>query len=109
MSNHQGVPEGKDPVLWDIAQRRAGFKTHLTTYIIVIGFLWGIWLVTGNQQSGIDFDSWSANGYPWPIWPTLGWGIGLAFHYASAYVNPQSNSAEREYNKLKKRQQGSDV
>lgn len=110
MSNHhQVVPEGKDPVLWDIAHRRAGFKRHFTTYVIVIGFLWGIWFVTGNQHRGIDFNSWSTSGYPWPVWPSLGWGIGLAFHYASAYVNPQSNSTGREYDKLKKRQAGNDV
>ncbi|MER3498208.1 MAG: hypothetical protein C4308_05985 [Chitinophagaceae bacterium] len=28
-----------------------------------------------------------------------GWGIGLVFHYLSAYVFPQSNSIEKEYEK----------
>jgi hypothetical protein len=39
------------------------------TYLAVMALLWliwlAVWLVTGA-------------GYPWPIWPTLGWGIGVA-------------------------------
>jgi Domain of unknown function (DUF1707)/2TM domain len=35
------------------------------TYLAVMALLWLIWLVTGA-------------GYPWPIWPMLGWGIGVA-------------------------------
>ncbi|MBK6380401.1 MAG: hypothetical protein IPF72_12080 [Chitinophagaceae bacterium] len=31
----------------------------------------------------------------------IGWGIGLAFHFAGAYVFPKANSVEREYEKLK--------
>ena len=34
------------------------------TYLAVMALLWLIWLVTGA-------------GYPWPIWPMLGWGIGV--------------------------------
>ena len=40
------------------------------------------------------------SGYPWPIWSSLGWGIGLAFHFAGAYVFPKANSVEKEYEKL---------
>ena len=40
MSHYQPAPEGKDPVLWEIAQKRASFKTHAVTYIIVNAFLW---------------------------------------------------------------------
>ena len=35
------------------------------TYLAVMALLWLIWLVTGAN-------------YPWPIWPMLGWGIGVA-------------------------------
>lgn len=88
----QPPPEGKDPVLWEIAQRRASFKTHALTYVIVNTFLWGLWFFS-SRKHGSD--------YPWPIWSTLGWGIGLAFHFAGAYVFPKANSIEREYEKLK--------
>jgi hypothetical protein len=37
------------------------------TYLAVIALLWLIWLATGA-------------GYPWPVWPMLGWGIGVAGH-----------------------------
>ena len=33
-----------------------------------MALLWLVWLVTGA-------------GYPWPIWPMLGWGIGVVGHH----------------------------
>ena len=84
----------RDPQLWELAKRRAGFKRHLGTYVLVIAFLWAIWFFTGNDSGAGN------NKYPWPIWPTGGWGLGLLFHYISAYVSPGQNSAEREYEKL---------
>lgn len=95
MSNYQPAPEGKDPVLWEIAQRRASFKSHLITYLVVNAFLWGLWY--------FGSDGYSANGLPWPAWASLGWGIGLAFHFAGAYVFPKANSVESEYEKLSKK------
>jgi hypothetical protein len=43
------------------------------TYLAVIALLWVIWLVTGA-------------GYPWPVWPMLGWGIGVAGHHRGAWA-----------------------
>ncbi len=97
--NYQPAPEGKDPVLWEIAQKRASFRGHLVSYLIVIPFLWAIWFWSGNNHG-----NWH-NHYPWPIWPMLGWGVGLAFHYAGAYVFPKANLVEKEYQKLKNSQQ----
>jgi hypothetical protein len=37
--------------------------------------LLAIWLV-----GGIDEGDW----YPWPLWPALGWGIGVVGHIRSA-------------------------
>jgi hypothetical protein len=105
MSFDQTPPEGKDPVLWEIAKKRASFKTHALSYLIVNLFLWGIWYFTGNSNLNMDIDGWRWNHYPWPIWTTLGWGVGLAFHFAAAYVFPKANSVEREYEKLKNQQQ----
>jgi 2TM domain len=93
----KNVPEGHDPALWEIAQRRASFKGHLLTYIVVIAFLWGIWFF-GNGRYGND------QHYMWPVWPMLGWGIGLAFHFLGAYVFPKANLVENEYQKLKNKQ-----
>ncbi len=93
------TPEGKDAALWEIAQKRASFKSHLTVYLIINAFLWGIWFFSDDPDK--SFNGYS---YPWPIWTTLGWGIGLAFHYAGAYVFHKSNLAEKEYQKLKNKQ-----
>lgn len=96
-TDYSPVPEGKDPYLWQIAVKRASFRRHLRTYVIINAFLWAIWFLTGSRHQG----SWA----PWPVWPTLGWGIGLAFHYADAYMSSGRNRAEEEYQKLTRNNQ----
>ena len=81
-----------DAHLWEIAKRRASFKYHLATYIIINLFLWTLWVFSND----------GGNRYPWPVWTTGGWGIGLFFHYLGAYVFPQENSVQKEYEKLLK-------
>lgn len=44
------------------------WRAHLRTYLVVIAGLWLIWALTGF-------------GYPWPIWPMLGWGLGVLGHH----------------------------
>jgi hypothetical protein len=77
----------KNEKLWKIARKRAAFKRHLYTYLVVNSFLWLIWLYRGS-------------GHIWPIYPTLGWGLGLAFGYADAYYGDKDDLAEKEYRKL---------
>ena len=96
MTNESITPQGKDPQLWHLAQKRASFKKHLVTYLIINAFLWLLWFFGGADTYG--------SGLPWPVWPTFGWGIGLVFHYMSAYVTTGSDSVEREYQKLKNNQ-----
>lgn len=99
MSNFQRIPDAnneKDKALWELAEKRASFKNHLISYVLVNGFLWILWAFT----AGKNYDG----GIPWPAWSTLGWGIGIVSHYFGAYVYPQSNSVEREYEKLKNKQ-----
>jgi class 3 adenylate cyclase len=54
-------------------RRRSGFETsvriHFTVYLLVNLMLIGIWAASGG-------------GYFWPIWPILGWGIGVGSHAA---------------------------
>ena len=45
----------------------ADLRIHFTTYALVNLMLIGIWAASGA-------------GYFWPIWPMLGWGIGVAMH-----------------------------
>lgn len=77
-----------DDQLWQQAKARADFKTHFTVYLIINASLWLIWFFTGSSN------------YPWPVWPTLGWGIGVLFNYLGAYKF--TSTVEREYEKLKR-------
>jgi len=102
MSHYRPAPEGKDPELWEIAQRRASFKSHAISYVIVNAFLWALWYFSAIRHD-VEMDHYNWSHFPWPVWPTLGWGIGLAFHFAGAYIFPRANSVEREYEKLSKK------
>ncbi len=81
----------KDQMLWQMAKRRAAFKASFAAYIVVNIALVGTWYFTSGPGS-----------YFWPVWPALGWGIGIALQYAGAYHSNQLFSAEEEYEKLKK-------
>lgn len=60
------------------------FGTHLVAYLVVNGFLIGVWYFTNTA-------------YFWPIWPLLGWGIGLVLHGWETFRSPISEAAiERE-------------
>lgn len=48
------------------------FYAHLFSYLIVNAFLFFLNLITSP-------------GIWWFYWPLLGWGIGLAFHWMSAF------------------------
>jgi hypothetical protein len=90
--------ENRDEHLWRIAKKRAGFKKQLASYIIVNLFLWAIWYFSDGRMEN-DGDR-----FPWPIWPTLGWGIGLAFSYYGAYHSDRETDTMKEYQKLKDRE-----
>ena len=82
----------KDRELWKIAKKRVGFRRHLGTYIIINTMFWFLWWFT---------DTHTEESFPWPVWPMLGWGIGLAFSYLDAYVYTKGDAIEKEYEKLK--------
>jgi hypothetical protein len=92
--------DNRDENLWRIAKKRAGFKKHLASYIIVNGFLWAMWFFT----EGHHVREWGGDAFPWPVWPSLGWGIGLAFSYYGAYHDDKETDTMKEYQKLKDRE-----
>jgi hypothetical protein len=65
------LPKLKDPRRAEArrAIARRAFREHLRTYLMVMALLVVIWALTGM-------------GYFWPVWPALGWGIGVASHAA---------------------------
>jgi hypothetical protein len=83
----------KDEMLWQLARRRAAFKGSLGAYIVVNLALVAIWYFSSGPGS-----------YFWPIWPAIGWGIGVAMQYVGAYHADRMFSAEEEYEKLKRKQ-----
>lgn len=69
------------------------FRHHLKTYVGVNLMLIGIWAVT------------DLGGYFWPVWPLLGWGLGLFFHGLDVYKTPQKiteDEIEREMEVLRR-------
>jgi len=53
-----------------LARRRRAVRSILTPYVIVNMFLVLVWAVSGL-------------GYFWPVWPILGWGLGVVFALAA--------------------------
>lgn len=88
----------RDPYLWKQAKARVGFKMHLRSYLIINAGFWLIWALSSFAfVSSIHF----RGVFPWPIFPMIGWGIGLASHYLSVYRRgSEHNRVETEYQKL---------
>ena len=84
----------REKELWKIAKKRVGFKRHLATYIVINTFLWLLWYFTDHKE---EYEE----AVPWPVFPMLGWGIGLMFSFLGAYVFVKQDSVEKEYEKLK--------
>ena len=59
-----------------------GFRTHFAIYVVVNVMLIGIWAASGG-------------GYFWPVWPILGWGIGVGCHAAPQLVRGASPKRSR--------------
>jgi hypothetical protein len=53
-------------------KKKRDFKTHIVIYFTVNAFLVVIWAVTGA-------------GFFWPVFPILGWGIGVAANAWDVY------------------------
>jgi len=71
-------------------KKKSEFKAHLFAYVVVNGFLVALWAVTGA-------------GYFWPIFPILGWGIGVAFNAWDVYWRtvPTEQRIQREMDRLR--------
>lgn len=54
-------------------RKRADFRTHLLIYVLVNAVLVVLWAVIGTTT------------FFWPIFPILGWGVGLAANAWDVY------------------------
>lgn len=56
-------------------RKRKGFRIHATVFVAVQVLLVVVWLLQW-QLGGTD--------HPWFLYALVGWGVGLAAHYAAA-------------------------
>lgn len=87
------MDSGAEPRLREQAISRLGkkreFRVHLAVYIAVNTMLIAIWAFAG--------------GFFWPIFPILGWGIGLAAHGWDTHGRrpPSEDEIHREIDRLR--------
>lgn len=68
---------------------------HVAVFVIVNSFLWAIDLVGGR-------------GVNWAFWVTISWGIGVAFHVASYYLD-ENGLQRRRYLRFLAQEQASET
>ena len=83
----------RDEQLWQMAKARVAFRWSLASYFLVNVFLVVVWFFSSGPES-----------YFWPMWPMLGWGLGIAFQYYHAFIGNKMTSTQKEYDKLKNQQ-----
>jgi hypothetical protein len=80
---------------------RRDFMGHLLVYLLVNGLLVGIWLVVGLHSGSWFF---------WPVFPILGWGIGVAMNAWAVYGPPSEpitdDAIAEEVERLRRRTSG---
>lgn len=87
----------REKEIWKQARKRVKFKQQLIIYVIVNVLLWTTWLITMQLNS----EEKAGTIIPWPVFPTVGWGIGVIMQYFSAYKFDRVDAIEKEFEKLK--------
>lgn len=63
-------------------EARTGFLVHASMYVVAnVGFI-VIWAASGR-------------GYPWFLWPLIGWGIAIVSHALALLFGPDSPRGQR--------------
>jgi hypothetical protein len=70
--------------------KRRTFYLHLAIYVAVQVMLIAIWALVGG-------------GFPWFLFPLMGWGIGVVAHGASAFLlsHPDDIVLQREQKRMR--------
>lgn len=58
---------------------KKGFRIHLLVFLLAMPAIWLVWYLTDRT-------------YPWPLWSTAAWVIGILFHYLGVYFFKKSKS-----------------
>lgn len=59
-----------------LAETKRGFKIHALVYGVVM---------TGLIVLNVLLIAFTESNFPWVLFPLVGWGIGLTFHYVDAF------------------------
>jgi 2TM domain len=72
-------------------KKKRDFRSHVVAYVSVNAMLVGVWAVTGAN-------------FFWPIFPIIGWGIGLGFNAWDVYGRKPITEEEirREQERLRR-------
>jgi hypothetical protein len=73
-------------------RKKSDFGAHLLAYVLVNAFFVGIWAMTGAH-------------FFWPVFPIMGWGIGVAFNAWDVYRREEPDEARirREMDAIRRR------
>lgn len=85
-----------DDEIREMAKARVSFRWNLVSYVVVNAFLVLLWLVGNDFATPSLWGDDPGDAYFWPIWPLLGWGVGLAFHGYGAYGGGKDAVAREE-------------
>lgn len=73
-------------------RKKREFMSHLAAYVLVNGFLIALWATVAG------------GGFFWPMFPLIGWGIGLFFHGWDVYQRePSEARIRREMDRMRGR------
>lgn len=61
-----------------LTDAKRGFRIHLLVFLLATPVIWLTWY-------------WTDRSYPWPLWSTPAWAVGILFHYLSVYVFKKRN------------------
>ena len=75
-------------------KKRRDFVGHLLVYVLVNTFIVVIWAVTG------------ANGFFWPVFPIVGWGIGVVMNAWDVFGRSdiRDEDVRREMDRMRKQE-----
>ncbi|HJT38305.1 MAG TPA: 2TM domain-containing protein [Actinomycetota bacterium] len=69
-------------------KKKVEFRSHLIAFVLINSVIVVIWAVTGAH-------------FFWPIFPILGWGVGLVLHGVDVYSRgPTEAQIRREMDRL---------
>ena len=72
---------------YTLAESRRGFKIHAAVYAIVMT---GLIVLNSILIANTDAD------FPWAVFPLVGWGIGLTFHYLYGFRRAADEARARQ-------------